>query len=82
MARDSLLTRQEVEAMCRLSRSAIYRLMREGQFPCPIKIGARAVRWPQSEIESWIADRPRATGTLSERGGPLLSGSLTRSGTS
>ena len=62
MSRDSLLTRQEVEAMCRLSRSAIYRLMREDGFPCPIRIGKRAVRWPASEIEAWIQSRPRATG--------------------
>ena len=59
---DRLLTRQDVEARTALSRSAIYRKMREGTFPVPLQIGARAVRWPASEIEAWIADRPRATG--------------------
>ena len=57
-----LLTRQQIEEITGLTRSTIYRLMRSGQFPEPIRIGPRAVRWPQSEIESWIADRPRATG--------------------
>ena len=59
---DQLLTRREIEKLCRLSRTSIYRLMRAGQFPEPIRIGPRAVRWPQSEIESWLASRPRATG--------------------
>ena len=57
-----LLSRQEVEAVCQLSRSSLYRLMRLNRFPLPVRIGIRAVRWPQSEIESWISQRPRATG--------------------
>ena len=59
---DRLLRREEVEERTGLSRSAIYRLMRSHQFPTPIKIGPRAVRWPQSEINEFIAARPRATG--------------------
>ena len=59
---DRLLTRQDVEARTALSRSAIYRKMRDSSFPEPLQIGARAVRWPESEIEAWIAGRPRATG--------------------
>ena len=59
---DRLLTRQQVQARTALSRTSIYRKMREGSFPEPLQIGARAVRWPESEIETWIADRPRATG--------------------
>ena len=62
---DRLLTRTEVERCVGLGRSSIYRLMRMGKFPLPIKIGLRAVRWPASEIERWIADRPRATGERS-----------------
>ncbi len=59
---DRLLRRQEVERCCQISRSTIYKLMRAGAFPEPLKIGPRAVRWPQSEIEAWLASRPRATG--------------------
>ena len=61
---DRLLTRADVEHRVGLKRSAIYRLMREGQFPVPLKIGPRAVRWPSSEIEEWLASLPRATGDL------------------
>ena len=59
---DRLLNRAEVERRVGLRRSALYRLMRAGQFPVPLKIGPRAVRWPSSEIEEWLASRPRATG--------------------
>ena len=57
-----LLTRREVEARAGLSRSSLYRLMRQGLFPKPLRVGVRAVRWPSSEIEAWLASRPRATG--------------------
>ena len=59
---DRLLRREEVETRCGIARTTIYRLMRAGQFPEPVKVGPRAVRWPASEIEDWIAGRSRATG--------------------
>ena len=59
-----LLTRQEIEDITGLTRSTIYRLMRRGAFPEPRRIGLRAVRWPESEIEAWLADRPRASGEV------------------
>ena len=59
---DRLLTRREVEVRAGLSRSSLYRLMRQGLFPEPIRVGVRAVRWPLSEIEAWIASRLRASG--------------------
>ena len=59
---DILLTRRQVENRCGLSTSSIYRLMRAGLFPEPIRIGVRAVRWPSSEITNWLTTRPRATG--------------------
>ena len=59
---DRLLRREEVETRCGIARTTIYRKMREGSFPEPLKIGARAVRWPSSEIEAWLAARPRASG--------------------
>lgn len=37
-----------------LSRTTIYRMMDEGNFPKSIKIGKYTVRWKSSEIRSWI----------------------------
>ena len=45
-----------------LARSSIYRLLRSGAFPEPLRVGPRAVRWSESEIDAWLAERPRATG--------------------
>lgn len=59
---DAMLKRSEVEAATGLSRSTIYRLMRLGQFPEPIRVGARAVRWPFSEVKKFLSERPRSTG--------------------
>ena len=61
---DRLLRRAEVEARCGLSRTTIYRLMRAGAFPAPIRVGQRSVRWPEKEVEEWLAGRPRAHGDL------------------
>ncbi len=57
-----LLRLSEVVALTGLSRTTIYRKMREGSFPEPFKMGARAVRWRESEIRAWMEGRPRATG--------------------
>ena len=59
---DRLMRREQVEQRTGLARTTIYRKMRDGSFPQPIRVGARAVRWPCSEIEAWLAARPRATG--------------------
>jgi len=42
-----------------LSRSAICARMAKGQFPRPLRIGARAVGWLEADIDEWLATRPR-----------------------
>ena len=59
---DRLIARGAVEAITGLSCTTIYRQMRAGAFPCPIRISKRAVRWRESEVADYIANRPRATG--------------------
>ena len=61
---DILLTRCQVEALCRLSTTSIYRFMRDGLVPEPIRVGRRAVHWYASEVDAWLASRPRAIGDL------------------
>ena len=56
------LRRREVERLTRLSRTSIYRKMRSGTFPLPVKLGERAVAWRADEIHDWIASRPPALG--------------------
>ena len=39
------------------SRAQLWRLVKAGRFPGPIKIGAQRNAWVESEIDSWIEDR-------------------------
>ena len=59
---DVLLTRREVERRTGLSRSTLYRKMREGTFPVPLKVSERAVRWRDSDIRAYVDSRPRSYG--------------------
>ena len=59
---DRLLRRRQVEEITGLSRSSIYRLMRDGKFPRPVKVGLAAVRWRASDITAWLESRPVARG--------------------
>ena len=45
-----------------MTRSSIYRLMQDGQFPRPVRVGPAAVRWKASDITVWLESRPVATG--------------------
>ena len=47
---NKLLRRRQVEEITGMSRSSIYRLMQDGQFPRPVKVGCAAVRWRESNI--------------------------------
>ena len=59
---DQLLRRGEVEKLVGLGRSAIYRQMRDGDFPTPIKVGTKAVRWRLAELRDYLDNCPRANG--------------------
>jgi prophage regulatory protein len=50
----------DVMARTALSRSALYALMSEGNFPKPVKIGGRINAWPDVEIAAWIEARIEA----------------------
>ena len=59
---DFLLTCREVEKLTGLSRSTIYRKIRDGSFPAQVKVGAQAVRWRASGICTWIDSCGRSNG--------------------
>jgi prophage regulatory protein len=54
---DALLRLPEVESLVGLKRSSIYRAVKAGSFPAPVKLGARASGFPASQIQKWISDR-------------------------
>jgi prophage regulatory protein len=58
---ERLLRRWDVETRVGLKRSAIYELIKRGEFPAPIKLSsgahARASAWIEREVDDWIAAR-------------------------
>ena len=50
----------EVLALIGVSRSTLYAMVAEGQFPRPVKIGHRSVGWPARDVQSWLDNRPVA----------------------
>ena len=59
---DRLLRRPQVEEITGISHSSIYRLIQDGDFPRPVKVGSAAVRWRSSDITAWLESRPVARG--------------------
>lgn len=49
-----LLRLSSVEAKVGLKKSEIYRRIKLGTFPQPIKLGARAVAWPADALDAWV----------------------------
>ena len=47
----------QVKEMTCLSKSSIYRLMDEGNFPKQISIGSRSVVWIRSQVEDWCFNK-------------------------
>lgn len=39
-----------------LSRTTIYRKIKEGTFPTQVKLGVHGAGWHESAINAWIAD--------------------------
>ncbi|WP_371061294.1 helix-turn-helix transcriptional regulator [Rhodosalinus sp. 5P4] len=54
---ERLLRRPEVEARTGLSRSTLYDWMKRGEFPQPVKLGARIVAWRESDVSEWMESR-------------------------
>jgi prophage regulatory protein len=55
----------QVIEMVGLSRTTILRLVHEGRFPSPIKVGMRAIAWRLSDLETYLAERPKTHPCLS-----------------
>lgn len=47
----------EVIRITSLSRTTIYRLISEGEFPKQVSLGGRSVAWVESEINEWMEEK-------------------------
>lgn len=55
LLRKEMLQVSEVAAVCGISQSSVWRLVREGKFPQRHKIG-RMARWRRSDLEAWLSN--------------------------
>jgi prophage regulatory protein len=53
----TILRRREVEKLTGLARSTIYQYVKAGDFPPPVRLGARAVGWRYADVLDWINSR-------------------------
>ena len=40
-----------------ISRNSLYDMAKKGEFPKPIKLGARASAWSRAEVDAWIEEK-------------------------
>ncbi len=52
-----LISMASLVAMLGLSRSTIYKMIKDGTFPKPIKIGARRIAWRIDAVDKWLTER-------------------------
>jgi prophage regulatory protein len=54
-----LLRLKDLVTMLGIGRSTLYKYVREGNFPAPVRVGYRSVRWKLADVLAW-------RGTVSE----------------
>lgn len=54
---DRLLRMSEVTMLTGMCRSSVYNRLRDGDFVPSVQVGPRSIRFPESEVRAWIAQR-------------------------
>ncbi len=57
-----LIRKPSVLGKTALTHSAMYALMKSGDFPRPLKLGKRSVAWVETEVDAWIEELDRSMG--------------------
>lgn len=57
-----LLRLKQVQALVPLHRVTLWRLMLDGSFPAPLKIGKRAIAWRADDVQAWLDSRTNGRG--------------------
>lgn len=58
---DALLKVATVGAVTALSASSIFRKTAAGEFPEPVRLGARCTRWRAADVRAWLAAQGAST---------------------
>ena len=55
-----------------LSRSSIYRLIKLGKFPAPVRIGEAATAWLEDDLKAWLESVSSQTPSIYKEAKQLL----------
>ena len=50
-----IIRREEVTRLTGIARATLYKLIKEGKFPAPLRLGERSVGWRLADIDKWLA---------------------------
>jgi prophage regulatory protein len=53
-----VLRARDITTRLRISRPTLWRWVRAGTFPAPIRLGANSIAWRAEDILDWLASRP------------------------
>lgn len=62
-----------VTQQLRISRATLYRLIRRGEFPAPMRLSPGAVGWRTADVTAFVETRAQPT-TIKQRGSALQVG--------
>ncbi|MEX0603838.1 MAG: helix-turn-helix domain-containing protein [Marinobacter sp.] len=51
------LSDKHISERYEVSRQTVWRWVREGKFPAPLKLGPNCTRWKLSDVEAWEASK-------------------------
>ncbi len=54
MTTSTILRLPQLKARTGLSRTTIYKIIKDGRLAAPISLGARAVGWLESDVDAYI----------------------------
>lgn len=57
---DQIFRKRELSRLLQISEVTIWRWVRAGQFPKPIKLGPNIIGWRKGDIDDWISSRSAA----------------------
>lgn len=52
-----IIRRNGLRELTKLSLATIYRLIKRGEFPRPIRLSAQAVGWDIDDVNAWVQAR-------------------------
>ena len=51
----ALLRTPDVLSMLNVSRATLWRMVADGRFPAPVKLGPQLRAWRRADVEAWVS---------------------------